>query len=133
MKIYKTIYRFFDKLEDKVRGGLTHHPIIYALIGSIGTVSIWRGIWEISDNLNIPSWVSLFGGVALSMLVGLLVSFFVGDNIIISGLKQEKRTDEKTEEDIAKEEITLEYIQKEIKSLKEIILKDQAKKEESKK
>ena len=100
MNIFKQVYRFFDKLEDKIRGRLTHFPIIYAIIGSVGIVSIWRGIWEISDNWGIPGWLSVFGGIAISMLTGLMVSFFIGENIIISGLNKEKRIDEKTEDEV---------------------------------
>ena len=77
IKLYKRIYKFFDKLEDKVRGRLAHFPIIYALIGSIATVSIWRGIWEVSDNWGIPGWVSAVGGILIAMITGLFVSFFI--------------------------------------------------------
>ena len=121
MKLYKNIYRFFDKLEDKVRGRLTHFPIIYALIGSIATVSIWRGIWEVSDNWGIPGWVSAVGGVLLAMITGLFVSFFIGENIIISGLNKEKRTDEKTEEEIQKEESKITTVLNDLKEIKEIL------------
>lgn len=119
--MYKKIYRFFDKLEDRVRGKLTHYPILYAIIGSIATVSIWRGIWEVSDIWGIPGWVSLVGGIAVSMITGLMVSFFIGENIIISGLNKEKRTDEKTEDEIHKERSAVENIQNDLKEIKEFL------------
>ena len=121
MEIFKKVYKFFDKLEDKVRGKLTHYPIFYAIIGSIATVSIWRGIWEVSDLWGIPGWVSAVGGVLLATLTGLFVSFFIGENIIISGLNKEKRTDEKTEEEIHKERTSLEAMRNDIKEIKEIL------------
>lgn len=125
MEIFKKVYKFFDKLEDKVRGKLTHYPIFYAIIGSIATVSIWRGIWEVSDLWGIPGWVSAVGGVLLATLTGLFVSFFIGENIIISGLNKEKRTDEKTEEEIHKERTSLEAMRNDIKEIKEILKKKQ--------
>lgn len=114
MNIFKTIYNVLDKLEDKARIKLVHYPITYAFIGSVGIVSIWRGIWHISDEWGITSWESLIFGILLTVLTGLFVSFFIGENIIISGLSKEKRIDEKTEEEIRKERNTLVEIKKEI-------------------
>jgi len=124
IKIFKKIYKFFDLLEDRVRGRLSRTPLIYALIGAITTVFIWRGVWEVTDKLNISAWVSLIGGILLAMLTGLFVSFFIGENIVISGLQHEKRTDEKTKEEIIKEEGSIDEIKKEIKEIKEILLKN---------
>jgi len=124
MNIFKVIYKYFDKLEDKIRRKLTHFPLLYAFIGSIGIVSIWRGIWVISDNWNLSGFESLFWGILITMLTGLFVSFFIGENIIISGLNQEKRTDEKTEEEIKKDRAFLIEIKKDIKDIKEFITKN---------
>lgn len=121
MKIYNILYKFFDKLEDKVRGKLTHYPIIYAIIGSIAIVSIWRGIWHISDDLGITSSESLLGGIFLALITGLMVSFFIGENIIISGLNKEKRIDEKTEAEIRVERSVLTRIEEDIREIKEIL------------
>ena len=138
MDIIKTIIKYFSHLERQVRNRLSRLPILYAFLGSIGIILIWRGIWIIADNLNIPGWLSVILGILLSMFIGLFVSLFVGDRIIISGIKQEKRVDEKTEEEIRSEEIdisqiknfidkedqvskkTEEEIQKEVVELKEI-------------
>lgn len=127
MKIYKKIYDYFDILEDKVRAKLTHFPLIYALIGSITIVSIWRGIWEVSDQLGIPGWTSVVGGIAIAMLCGLFVSFFIGENIIISGINQEKRIDEKTEKEIKEEDNILREIQRDVREVKEILIKKEDK------
>jgi hypothetical protein len=121
MNIYKIIFKFFDKLEDKIRAKLTHFPLIYAFIGSVGIVLIWRGIWIIADIWNMSGWVSLFLGVLITITTGLFVSFFIGENIIISGFNREKRIDEKTEEEIHKERIELEGIKKDIKDIKNIV------------
>jgi len=116
--IYNFFYNFFDKLEDKIRGRLTHYPLIYAFIGSVGIVSIWRGIWVIEDEWQLSGFESLFIGVIVTMLTGLFVSFFIGENIIISGLNKEKRIDEKTEDEIHKERNVLNRMSHDIKEIK---------------
>lgn len=121
MRLFKNIYHYFDKLEQKLRHKLSHWPILYALIGSIGVVLIWRGVWMIADDFGMPGLVSMVLGVMISVITGLFVSFFVGDKIIISGIKREKRIDEKTEAEIKKEEISLAEIKKEIEEIKEDI------------
>ena len=123
------IHSFIDKLEDKISAKLSRHPRIYAFVGSIGIVLIWRGIWVMADNIQLPGWVSLFIGVIITSMSGLFVSFFIGDSIIMSGIKREKRIDEKTEEEIIKESeeikkerIILTEINKDIKEIKKEIL-----------
>jgi len=121
MNLYKIVYKYFDKLEDKTRGKLTYYPIIYAFIGSVGIVSIWRGIWHISDSWNMSGWLSLILGILITLSTGLFISFFIGDNIIISGINQEKRIDEKTEEEIHKERNILDNMIKDIEEIKKSI------------
>jgi uncharacterized membrane protein YraQ (UPF0718 family) len=120
--IFKAIHNFFDLLEDKVRIKLVHSPIIYAFIGSIGIVSIWRGIWHLSDDWGLSSWTSLIVGILIAVLTGLFVSFFIGENIIISGLNKEKRIDEKTEDEIHKERNALVEARHDIKEIKDFLL-----------
>ncbi len=121
-KILNVIHKVLDGIEDKARIKLVHHPIVYALIGSVGIVSIWRGIWHISDDWGVSSWGSLIFGILITVLTGLFVSFFIGENIIISGLNKEKRIDEKTEEEIHKERTALDGIKKDIKEIKEALI-----------
>lgn len=121
MKSLKKIIKFTRHIKLKIRHALSKVPTVYALIGSIGVVLIWRGVWHIADDMGMSGLVSLILGVAISIVSGLFVSFFVGDNIIISGIKKEKRIDEKTEEEIKKEEITLREIKKDLKEIKEEI------------
>ena len=122
-KILNSIHKVFDLIEDKARIKLVHHPLIYAFIGSVGIVSIWRGIWHISDDWGVSSFASLIFGMLITILTGLFVSFFIGENIIISGLNKEKRIDEKTEEEIHKERTALDDIRNDIKEIKKILEK----------
>ncbi len=110
--------KFFDKLEDKIRRRLSKYPIIYALIGSIGIILLWRGVWGIADFLNMSALVSTVLGVMILLAIGLFVSFFVGEQIIISGIKEEKRIDEKTAEEIKEEAISLRQIRNDIDVIK---------------
>jgi len=95
---------FFDKLEDKVRIALSHRPISYAIIGGVGIVLFWKGVWETAEYFPL-----LFGpasavlGIVILLLTGLLVSFFVGDSIILSGVTREKKLVEKTESEVRSE------------------------------
>ena len=45
----REIIHFFDKLEDKTRGTLSHYPFLYAFLGGIGVVLFWRGVWHTND------------------------------------------------------------------------------------
>ncbi|MDB5224994.1 MAG: hypothetical protein JWO43_616 [Candidatus Adlerbacteria bacterium] len=102
--LFKKIVTFFDKLEDKVRFHLSRWPIVYALIGGVGIVLFWKGVWETAEYspyLHGPASIVL--GTVIMLMTGLLVSFFIGDSIIMSGFKREKKLVEKTEEEIRAE------------------------------
>ncbi len=129
----KKIRNFFDKLEDKIRKRLSQHPLLYALIGSIGIILLWRGIWVIADELNMSGIFSAILGLIILISIGLFVSFFVGEQIIISGIKQEKRIDEKTEKEIKDEEVTLSELHEDIDQIKEEIGKIRTKRKIRKK
>ncbi len=97
----KKLINFFDKLEDKVRSRLSHYPILYALVGAVGIVLVWKGVWESAEHFPIlygPASILL--GTAILLVTGLMVSFFIGDTIIISGFKKEKKLVEKTEKEL---------------------------------
>ncbi len=118
--LFKILYNLGDKLEDKVRGKLSRYPIIYAFIGGSGVIIFWRGVWRLMDYIveyiitkgqpfGVVWWDGLSSiafGTTLLLLVGLFVSSFIGNEIIISGIKGEKRISEKTETEI-KEDILL--------------------------
>ena len=107
----KRIIRFFDKLEDKVRGRLSHYPIFYAVAGGIGVVLFWRGVWHTADELNIGSLSSLILGAVILLITGVFVSAFIGNRLIISGLIGEKKIEEKEQEEIETEEMQLTDLQ----------------------
>lgn len=117
------LIKIFDKLEDKIRANLSRHPVVYALLGSIGIILLWRGVWMIADSLGISGLASAIIGVAILMLIGLFVSFFIGDQILISGIKEEKRIDEKTEEEIREEEVKLRHIKSDLEEIKKNLTK----------
>ena len=113
MNIFKKIFRFFDKLEDRARGFLTGYPITYAFIGGVAVVIFWRGVWHTADMVMAQGgfWgfifyepITVVWSVAIMLLTGLFVSFFIGDRIFLSGLKHEKKVFEKTVSEVTEEE-----------------------------
>jgi hypothetical protein len=134
MTIKKTL-SFFDKLEDKNRSFLSRLPILYAFIGGTGVVLFWRGVWHMADiifpllytNMGnvalfrlelMDSLTSLIIGVIILLGTGLFVTNFIGNRIIISGIKHEKKLEEKESEEIESEEYIMTSIYREIKTLR---------------
>jgi hypothetical protein len=117
----KKILHFFDKLEDITRAKLSHWPLMYALIGSIGVILFWRGIWHIADDLSLNSLLSAIIGALILLLTGVFVSAFIGNRLIISGLSGDKKLAEKTEDVIETEEEQLRKIQKSLEKVEEEI------------
>ncbi len=112
----KEFEKNLDKLEEKIRERLSRYPTLYALIGGIGVVLFWRGIWHMADDISMTSEVSFILGFIILITTGLLVSEFIGKKLIISGLVGEKKIEEKEEGEIETEETQL-------KSLKNILSK----------
>lgn len=123
------IFRIFDKLEDKIRGALSRHPIIYAFVGGVGVVSFWRGVWETSDLLGIPPQASLVGGFLILLSIGILVTEFLGNRIIISGLRGEKKLEEKTLKEIEDEEAFLSELKRKVDRIEQIVSRFESKDE----
>ncbi len=128
----KIIIRFFDVLEDHVRASLSHHPFVYSFLGGTGVILFWRGIWHAADHLEkTTSWGalvfsntgSIFFGALILLMTGLFVSVFIGDSIIMSGIRHDKKLiekgDDEIESEIKKEEETLADIEKRIEDLEE--------------
>ncbi|MGW8184606.1 MAG: hypothetical protein ACWGHO_00665 [Candidatus Moraniibacteriota bacterium] len=135
----KDIINFFDRLEDKIRHWLSHRPILYAFIGGTGVVLFWRGIWHTADYLTnrylvgipkegantidliIPFWwdgmFSLIVGTSLLLFTGLMVSSFIGTEIIISGLLKDKKEGEKKPRELIKEANAVERIENDFKKI----------------
>lgn len=128
---------FFDKFEDRVRGSLSHHPILYTFIGGTAIVLFWRGVWHTADILQAKGgwlgWIfyeptNLIIVVLILLATGLFVSYFIGDTILISGLKNEKKVYDKTEKEIKLEQQeivqiseTINEMKKEVDQIKEIV------------
>jgi hypothetical protein len=121
---------FFDKLEDSVRAHLSRYPVIYSIFGGIGVVLFWRAVWETAEllagsNIYLAIFfyppIQLLISIAGLLLTGLMVSTFIGDRIILSGLRHEKKLEEKTEELIEEEVITMKHLRNEIHDLKKDI------------
>lgn len=116
----KTVLKFFDKFEDANRTKLSKRPILYALIGGISVVLFWRAVWIIADQTPFLSnpYVSFFVSVFALLATGLFSSFFIGDSILISGIRGEKKLIEKTELEIKKESSALSDIKDELRELR---------------
>ena len=131
------LFHFFDRIEDRVRGWMSHRQIFYGLVGGIGIVLFWRGVWHTADYFSLvfmkresgsatidmaALWDGLlsFGiGSILLLLTGLFVSSFIGNEIIISGLKGEKKVAEKTEEEVETETTLVKDLRKEMREIKD--------------
>ncbi len=110
-RMVSIVTKFFDRLEDRVRGRLSHYPVTYAIIGGVGVVLFWRGVWHTADLFQFMTGpVSTIIGAVMLLLSGLFVSFFIGDNIMIAGLKREKKLAEKTELEIETEKEELDDV-----------------------
>lgn len=113
------ILSFFDRAEDRIRKRLSRRPFLYAFIGGTGVILFWRGIWNFADYLvgyhfesrslgSVPLvwWdgpLSVLVGTLLLLPTGVFVSSFIGNEVIITGLRGEKKLTEKTEAEIRKE------------------------------
>ena len=117
MMTIRKIIRFFDRLEDKVRGKLSHYPILYAFIGGTGIVLFWRGVWHIADDINMASGISFVIGTVILLMTGVFVSEFIGKKLIISGLVGEKKIEEKEEIELETEETQLRNLQNTLNKL----------------
>lgn len=106
------VIHYIRKIEDRIRERLARYPIVYTLIGAVAIVIFWRGVWITADDIsaNIPEalqWIdgplSVITSVIVLLVTGLFVSFFVNDQIILSGVKREEKLAEKTEGEVKKE------------------------------
>ena len=121
--MFKSLARFFDLLEDKVRARLSHRSILYALIGGVCTVLFWRGIWHSADILMVQGGflgdffyepTSIIWTSIVLLMTGLFVSNFIGERIVISGLKREKKVTDKTETEVEEEETKIRRLEEKI-------------------
>ncbi len=121
----KKLVNILDKIEDKVRGTLSRHPLIYALAGAVGIVMLWRGIWHTADEIPFLSGpVSIVIGLTILLITGIFVSSFVGNRLILTGLRGEKKFTDKTIEEIEDEEKEIERDERKIEKTLEKIQQD---------
>jgi len=133
------IKNIFGSIEHKLRGFLSHYPTIYAIIGGVGVVLFWRGVWHSMDyfmltikssrlgstsiDLTNEFWwdgpLSLAIGLIILLMIGVFVSNFIGNEILISGLRGEKKLSEKTEEEIETEADKIDDIEGELIEISE--------------
>jgi len=128
------IVKFFDKLENKIRGWLSNYPFLYGAIGAVGVVLAWRGIWHTADfvsarihngieieTISYPflwdGFWSLIIGTIMLLLTGLFITSFIGNNVIISHIKSDDRLAKKTEEEVEGEENIIEKVHEELHTL----------------
>ncbi|MDP3962443.1 MAG: hypothetical protein Q8Q03_01050 [bacterium] len=117
----KKIINFFDKSEDRVRGQLSRYPILYTLVGGVAIVLFWRGVWHTADMLQAQGGilgflfyepVNMVIVIVILLATGLFVSYFIGDSILLSGAKSQKKLAEKTSKEVLEEETSLSEIKK---------------------
>ncbi len=141
MKFIDFLFVFFDKVEDNIRGVLVKHLFIYTFLGGTGVVLFWRGIWHMADLLEKRGGFStvLFSplgstvlGIIILLSTGLFVSVFIGESIIISGIKKGKRVIDKTITDVDNEKAEVEEsmamisdVQKEVKKIEDTMSKNE--------
>lgn len=127
----RKIVNFFDKLEDVVRGWISKRPILFGFVGGLAVVEFWRGVWHLTDyfsemlGYSIESWESSLFSLALGsfimLITGLYVSLFVGDSIIISGIKKEKKFFEKTNDEMKEEEKKIEKLESQLLRMERLL------------
>lgn len=123
--MWDKIERYFDRLEDRIRFKLSRYPILYALVGAIGIILVWKGVWEMASTISpLDGFGSFFLGVVILLLSGLLVSFFIGDSILISGYKKEKKLMEKAESEVRSDKEILEAIHARLDRIERALLVD---------
>ena len=114
--------KIITRCREKTTAYLSHRPGLYALLVGIGIVLFWRGVWHTTDfihtyfnvyqnNLTISgsflSWwdgpLSLVVGVVILYFTGAFVSSFIGNELILLGLRGEKRMSQKVEGEVKTE------------------------------
>lgn len=131
--MYRKIIKYFDKLEDRARARLSHHPVLYSLIGATALILFWEGVSILVSfvpflNTVTGGFVLMFTSLGVALLVGIFVSFFVGDTIILSGINKEKKLVEKEESELLEESKMMEEMSKKVKEIDNIVKDLQSKK-----
>ncbi len=116
---------------------MSHRPKLYALVVGLGVVFFWRGVWlgtdfiftyfgSFQNGASINYTSSIWWDAPLSILIGIIilyftgafVSSFIGNELILSGLRGEKRLNQKTETEVKTEAQTIDDIKKELDNVR---------------
>jgi uncharacterized membrane protein len=128
--IYQKVFKYFDRLEDRVRAKLSRYPIFYAVCAGIAVVMFWRGVWHTSDILEeqggilgflFSAPVMIITSTFLLLFIGVFVSAFVGDLMVLSGIKKEEKKVDRTEGEIEKESGEIQNVEQVVDDLYEEI------------
>ncbi|MEY4731924.1 MAG: hypothetical protein RL681_870 [Candidatus Parcubacteria bacterium] len=104
---------------------------MYGIVGGVGVVVFWRGVWHTTDLVYETFWMnepfrfvyladgplSFIVGITLLLSTGLFVSSFIGQRILMSGLRGEKKLSEKTETEVRAEETELQKVERQLRQL----------------
>ena len=112
---------------------LSHHSYLYATLAGIGIVLFWRGVWHSADLVHLyinhyhsssslstvdqPWWdgpLSFVVGCAILYVTRAFVSSFIGNELILSGLRTEKRITKETESELKTEVFAIDEIKQEM-------------------
>jgi len=126
----------FSKFEQRITVYLSHRPKLYALVVGVGVVLFWRGVWHTADQVHTclsysriclsidattsPWWdgpASLLVGLIILYFTGAFISSFIGNELILSGLRGEKRLTQKTEGEVEGEVSAIAEIQDALNSI----------------
>ncbi|MES2315532.1 MAG: hypothetical protein V4486_02225 [Patescibacteria group bacterium] len=126
-----------SKLEQHITAFLSHRPKLYAFVVGVGVVLFWRGIWHTADQIHScffigyagcsttdaftsPWWdgpASFVIGVFILYFTGAFISSFIGNELILSGLRGEKRLSQKTEGEVENEVSAISEIQEALEGI----------------
>ncbi len=114
------------KLFNRFHIFLSHHSYLYATIVGVGIVLFWRGVWHSVDLVHLylsqhsitspldsvahPWWdgpLSFVVGCVVLYMTRAFVSSFIGNELILSGLRTEKKMTKQTEDDVKTEVSTI--------------------------
>ena len=90
----------------------------------------WRGVWHTADILQAQGGflgflfyepVNMLIVTGILLATGLFVSYFIGDTVLMSCLKHQKKITDKTEKEVEDEEAQLNSIRSAVKDIKKEI------------
>jgi hypothetical protein len=128
--------KFILRLKRSITEFLSHRPGLYAFMVGLGIVLFWRGVWHTVDHFHTylsyyqgnstidyfmsPWWdgpISLLVGCVLLYFTGAFVSSFIGNELILSGLRGEKGIAKKTESELENEILDISEIKRALRDI----------------